>query len=106
MLMLMMYNRGMNAKQVVFENENAAKVWLKQNNITNPRAYSLVEVEYVKEDTQALKKMELEEKISEIKEKLEWASESYAETGKEYWAEIKNELEEKYNALKEELNNL
>lgn len=55
MLLLMMYNRGMNAKQVVFENENAAKVWLKQNNIVNPRAYSLVEVEYIKEDTQALK---------------------------------------------------
>ena len=61
MLLLMMYNRGMNAKQVVFENENAAKVWLKQNHIVNPRAYSLVEVEYVKEDTQALKKMEKEE---------------------------------------------
>lgn len=72
MLAYMRYENGLKFKQVVFENENAAKLWLKQNGINNPRCYTLVEVEFVKEDVKALKKLELEEKLQRVKENVEW----------------------------------
>ena len=72
MLAYMRYENGLNFKKVIFENENAAKLWLKQNGISNPNCYELVEVEFVKEDAKALKKVELEEKLQRVKENVEW----------------------------------
>jgi hypothetical protein len=54
MLAFMKYENGLKFKKVIFENENAAKLWLKQNGITNPNCYELIEVEFVKEDLKAL----------------------------------------------------
>lgn len=51
MLAFMKYENGLKFKKVIFENENAAKLWLKQNGITNPNCYELIEVEFVKEET-------------------------------------------------------
>jgi hypothetical protein len=56
MLAFMKYENGLKFKKVIFENENAAKLWLKQNGITNPNCYELIEVEFVKEDLKALQK--------------------------------------------------
>jgi GH35 family endo-1,4-beta-xylanase len=72
MLAYMRYENGLKFKKVIFENENAAKLWLKQNGISNPNCYELVEVEFVKEDLKALKKVELEEKLQRAKENVEW----------------------------------
>lgn len=72
MLAFMKYENGLNFKKVIFENENAAKLWLKQNGIVNPNCYELVEVEFVKEDLKALKKIELEEELQRVKESVEW----------------------------------
>lgn len=72
MLAYMRYEGGLNFKKVIFENENAAKLWLKQNGISNPNCYELVEVEFIKEDAKALKKIELEEKLQRVKENVEW----------------------------------
>lgn len=71
MLAFMKYENGLKFKKVIFENENAAKLWLKQNGISNPNCYELVEVEFVKEDLKALKKIELEEKLQRAKENVE-----------------------------------
>ena len=49
MLAFMKYENGLKFKKVIFENENAAKLWLEQNGITNPDCYELIEVEFVKE---------------------------------------------------------
>ena len=72
MLAYMRYENGLKFKKVIFENENAAKLWLKQNGISNPNCYELVEVEFIKEDLKALKKVELEEKLQRAKENVEW----------------------------------
>ena len=68
----MKYENGLKFKEVVFENENAAKLWLKQNGIINSSSYELVKVEFVKEDLKELKKIELEEKMQEVKNNIEW----------------------------------
>ena len=73
MLAYMKYENGLKFKKVIFENENAAKLWLKQNGISNPNSYELVEVEFIKEDLKALKKVGLEEKLQRAKENVEWA---------------------------------
>ena len=73
MLAFMKYENGLKFKNVVFENENAAKVWLKENNITNEKAYELVEIEFVKEDPIALKRIKLNEKLETIRDRMEWA---------------------------------
>jgi len=75
MLAYMRYENGLRFKKVIFENENAAKLWLKQNGITNPDCYELVEVEFIKEDLEALKRIELEEKLQKAKRKIEWFQE-------------------------------
>lgn len=72
MLAFMKYENGLNFKGVIFENENAAKLWLKQNKIENPHCYELVEVEFVKEDLKALKRMELEEELKKAKDNVRW----------------------------------
>ena len=71
MLAYMKYENGLKFQNVVFENENAAKLWLKQHNVTNPDCYKLVEVEFVKEEPKALKKAELEDKLQEAREIME-----------------------------------
>jgi hypothetical protein len=72
MLAFMKYENGLNFKGVIFENENAAKLWLKQNKISNPDCYELVEVEFIKEDLKALKRMELEEELKKAKDNVRW----------------------------------
>ena len=72
MLAYMKYENGLKFKNVVFENENAAKLWLKQNGINNPACYKLVEVEFIEEDSNALRKAELEEKLQKAKENVDW----------------------------------
>jgi hypothetical protein len=72
MLAYMRYENGLKFKKVIFENENAAKLWLKQNGISNPDCYELVEVEFIKEDLEALRKAELEEKLQKAKANVEW----------------------------------
>jgi hypothetical protein len=57
MLAFMKYENGLKFKKVIFENENAAKLWLKQNGIVNPDCYELIEVEFVKEDLKALQEL-------------------------------------------------
>lgn len=56
MLAYMKYENGLKFQKVIFENENAAKSWLKQNGIINPYSYELIEIEFIKEDSEALKK--------------------------------------------------
>jgi hypothetical protein len=75
MLAYMKYENGLKFKKVIFENENAAKLWLKKNGIANPNSYELIEVEFIKEDMNALKKIELEEKLQRAKENVEWLQE-------------------------------
>lgn len=111
MLAFMKYENGLKFKNVVFENENAAKVWLKENNITNENAYELVEIECVKEDPKALKRIELNEELEKIKDKMEWAKDmgimfreneearhQFAETYYRYFKECKK--------IEKEINNL
>ena len=68
----MKHENGLKFKKIIFENEKVAKLWLKQNGINNPNCYELVEVEFVKEDLKALKKVELEEKLQKAIESVEW----------------------------------
>ena len=75
MLAYMRYENGLKFKKIIFENENAAKLWLKQNGISNPDCYELVEVDFIKEDSKALKRMETEEKLQKAKECVEWLQE-------------------------------
>lgn len=77
MLAYMKYENGLKFKKVIFENENTARLWLKQNGISNPNSYELVEVEFIKEDLKALKKAELEEKLQKAEENVEWLQEMY-----------------------------
>ena len=72
MLAYMKYENGLQFEKIIFENKNAAKLWLKQNGVHNPNCYELVKVKFVKEDVKALKKMELEEKLQRAKETVEW----------------------------------
>ena len=111
MLAFMKYENGLKFKNVVFENENAAKVWLKENNITNEKAYELVEVEFVKEDPIALKRMELNEKLEEIRDRMEWAikmrdmfKENKAVCNQ--LAEIIADYLEEYRTIEKKINNL
>ena len=55
MLAYMKYENGLRFQRVIFENENAAKSWLKQNGIINPESYELIEVKFVKDDIQTKK---------------------------------------------------
>ena len=55
MLAYMKYENGLQFEKIIFENKNAAKLWLKQNGVHNPNCYELVKVKFVKEDVKALK---------------------------------------------------
>ena len=107
MLAYMRYENGLKFKNVVFENENAAKLWLMQNGVTNPNCYELVEVEFIKEDLKALKKVELEKKLQRTKDHVEWLQgmcnrykddENLVNKLNEYIAECEN--------IQKEINNL
>ena len=73
MLAYMKYENGLKFQKIIFENENAAKIWLKQNGISNPNCYELIEIEFIKEDLKALRKIELKERLQRAKEKMAWA---------------------------------
>lgn len=107
MLAYMRYENGLKFKKVIFENENAAKLWLKQNGISNPNYYELVEVEFIKEDLKALKRVELEEKLQRAKENLEWFQQlcnRYKDD--EIMVNRLNKCIAAYEEIKKELNNL
>ena len=111
MLAFMKYENGLRFKRVVFENENAAKVWLKENNITNEKAYELVEIEFVKEDPIALKRIELNEKLETIRDRMEWAIKmrDMFKENKEacnQFAEIVADYLKEYKMIEKEINNL
>ena len=107
MLAYMKYENGLKFKKVIFENENAAKLWLKQNGISNPDCYELVEVEFIKEDLVALKRIELEEKLQKAKENIEWFQKMCNHYKNDETMLIKlNECIVKYKKIKKELNNL
>lgn len=111
MLAFMKYENGLRFKRVVFENENAAKLWLKENNITNENAYELVEVEFVKEDPKALKRIELNEKLERIKDKMEWAKNMgnmFRENEEAFYQFSKTYLEyfRECQVIEKEINNL
>lgn len=107
MLAFMKYENGLKFQNVVFENENAARLWLKQHNITNPACYKLVEVEFVKENLNALKKAELEDELQEAKGMMEWFQqmcERYedCEIGKDMvnkWAEKCEKIQKEIDSL-------
>lgn len=77
MLALVVYGHDTNSKKVIFENEKAAELWLKKNHICNPRYFDLVEVEYIKEDDEELKRFDLEYNLKDVTERLEYITEMY-----------------------------
>lgn len=107
MLAYMRYENGLKFKKVIFENENAAKLWLKQNGIKNPNCYELIEVEFIKEDLVALRKMELEEKLQKAKENVEWFQGVYNNHKDDETILIRlNKYIIEYEEIKKELSNL
>lgn len=50
MLGLMKYENGLKFTGIVFENEKAAKKWLKENGWVNERAYKLIPISFVNEN--------------------------------------------------------
>ena len=107
MLAYMRYENGLKFKKVIFENENAAKLWLKQNGISNPNYYELVEVEFIKEDLKALKRVELEEKLQRAKETVEWFQQLYNRyKDDEIMVNRLNKCIAECEEIKKELNNL
>ena len=105
MLAYMRYENGLRFKKIIFENENAAKVWLKQNGISNPNCYELVEVEFIKEDAKALKRIELEEKLADAKIYAEWAQMMYDRYGEDRAQDL-NKYTAEYEKIQKELENL
>lgn len=102
----MKYENGLKFKKVIFENENTARLWLKQNGISNPNSYELVEVEFIKEDLKALKRAELEEKLQKVEDNVEWLQEMYNRFKDD---EIINKLNERIaecEKIKKEIDNL
>lgn len=77
MLAFIKYENGPKFKNVIFENEKAAEKWLKKNNICNPRCFDLVEVEYIKEDDEELKRFDLEYNLKDVTERLTYITEMY-----------------------------
>ena len=107
MLAYMRYENGLKFKKVIFENENAAKLWLKQNGISNPDCYELAEVEFIKEDLKALKRIEIEEKLQKAKEHIEWLQEMSCRYKNDESILFKlNECIAEYEEIQKELNNL
>lgn len=106
MLAYMRYENGLRFKKIIFENENAAKLWLKQNGINNPNCYELVEVEFVKEDVKALKRIELEEKLAEAKIDVEWAQRMYNRYKDEQTQKLNEHYTAEYEKIQKELENL
>lgn len=106
MLAYMKYENGLRFQKIVFENENAAKLWLKQNRINNPNSYELLEVEFVKEDVKALKKIELEEKLAEAKIDVEWATKIMYDRYGEDAIQKLNEYIAIYEKIQKEIDNL
>lgn len=102
MLAYMKYENGLRFQKIVFENENAAKLWLKQNGINNPNSYELLEVEFFKEDAKELKKIELEEKLAEAKIDVEWAQRMY----NLYGEDMRQKYILKYEKIQKEIDNL
>ena len=50
MLAYMRYEQGLKFQNIIFENEEVAKAWLKKNKIENPDCYKLVEIKYITEE--------------------------------------------------------
>jgi hypothetical protein len=107
MLAYMRYESGLKCKKVIFENENAAKLWLKQNGVNDPDCYELVEIEFIKEDLKTLKRIEIEEKLQKAKEYIEWLQEMSCHYKNDENILIKlNERIAEYEEIQKELNNL
>jgi hypothetical protein len=107
MLAYMRYENGLKFKKVIFENENAAKLWLKQNGFSDPNCYELVEVEFIKEDLEALKRVEIEERLQKAKEHMEWLQKVCNRYKNDEVLSTKlNECIAKYKEIQKELNNL
>ena len=105
MLGLMVYERGLKFKNVVFENENAARLWCKKNKV-NLEACHLVEVEYFKEDDKELQKVLLEEEIATRVQHIKWLREMYELSKVESIKEAIIGYERQLRKLKTERENL
>lgn len=77
MLAFIKYENGAKFKNIIFENEKAAELWLKKNKICNPRCFDLVEVEYIKENDEELKRFDLEYNLKDVTERLTYITEMY-----------------------------
>lgn len=82
MLAFIKYENGAKFKNIIFENEKAAEMWLKKNKIRNPRCFDLVEVEYIREDDEELNRFYLEDKIKSAAEELQYVTSLYEEYNK------------------------
>ena len=100
---------------IVFENEKAADLYYKQNNLSL-WVYTVKKVEFMKEDAEALKKVDLEREYNKVAGMLRCATEAYAEfkdsedpmdkIATEIQAEYIMEYTLKLNEIKKELENL
>ena len=62
---------------IVFENEKAAELYFKQNDLS-PWVYSVKEVEFIKEDAETLKRVDLEREYNKVVSMLRSTTEVYA----------------------------
>ena len=100
---------------IVFENEKAADLYYKQNNLSL-WVYTVKKVEFIKEDAEALKKVDLEREYNTVAGMLRSTIETYAECKdsedplEKMVAETQAEYIVKYtlrlNEIKKELENL
>lgn len=77
MLALMKKENGTKFTGIVFENEKAAELYFKQNDLSI-WVYSVKEVEVIKEDVKALKRVDLEREYKKVASMLRSATEAYA----------------------------
>ena len=115
MLALMKKENGTRFTGIVFENEKAAELYFKQNDLST-WVYSVKEVEVVKEDAKALKRVDLEREYNVVAGMLRSTIELFAECKdsedplEKMVAETQAEYIVKYtlklNEIKKELENL
>ena len=115
MLALMKKENGTRFTGIVFENEKAAELYFKQNDLST-WVYSVKEVEVVKEDAKALKRVDLEREYNKVAGMLKHVTEAYAKYKDsedpldkmvaEVQAEYIVEYTLKLNEIKKELENL
>lgn len=78
MLALMKRENGTKFTGIIFENEKAAELYFKQNDLNN-WVYSVKEVEFIEEDAEALKRVDLEKEYNIVAGMLRSTIKAYTE---------------------------